>query len=408
MNSERRKNTLSLTKAYIDRATHEGSPKSKDIRWDTQIRNFGVRIYPSGQKTFVLFYRINGRQRLMKLGVYGIKTLDEARKDARQKLATVDRGTDPLAQRQDSSASVTVGALCLDYIERYAKPHKKSWFEDQRLINRYILPYWKGLKINQIRRPDMASLHHKIGKTSYYEANRVKSLLSKMWECAREWGLTPDDFANPARGITGFPEAKRTRYVTQAELPKLAASIDQEPNLYIRTLFWLYLLTGVRKSELLRAEWTHLIQSTDGTWSLRISETKSGEPVNQPLSIEAFSILSSLPRVQGNPYIFVGHLHGRHLVGVHKNWHRIRERADVKDVRIHDLRHTVGSWLAQSGYGLYITGKVLNHSDQSTTQRYAHLEEKQARRALEHHSTEIMRVARGQTQTQASITRDET
>src|SRR5689334_4837220 len=121
MNSEVRKKTLNLTKAYIDRAIHEGSPKSKDIRWDTQIRNFGVRIYPSGQKTFVLFYRFNGRQRLMKLGVYGIKTLDVARKDARQKLATVDRGTDPLAQRKDSNSAMTVGELCLAYMERYSK-----------------------------------------------------------------------------------------------------------------------------------------------------------------------------------------------------------------------------------------------------------------------------------------------
>lgn len=355
MSSEVRQKTLKLTKAYIDRATHEGSPKSKDIRWDTQIRNFGVRFYPSGQKTFVLFYRINGRQRLMKLGVYGVKTLDEARKDARQKLVTVERGIDPLTEREETDSATTISMLCTDYMERYAIPHKKSWAEDHRLIKRYILPVWKNLKVNQIRRPDVASLHHKIGKTSHYEANRVKSLLSKMWECAREWGLTADDFANPARGITSFHETKRTRYVTQSELPRLVASIELETNPYIRTLFWLYLLTGVRKSELLHAQWSHLIQNPDTTWSVQITQAKNGEPINQPLSPEAFELLSKLPRVLENPYIFVGHVHGRNLVGVHKNWHRVRERAEIKDVRIHDLRHTVGSWLAQDGHGLYVS-----------------------------------------------------
>jgi integrase len=384
-------NTLNLTKAYIDRASFEGHPKSKDIRWDTQIRNFGVRLYSSGQKTFVLFYRFNGRQRLMKLGVYGVKTLDEARKDARQKLVTVENGTDPLTQRKDDNNAADIEVLCADYMTRYAIPHKKSWSEDQRLIKRYVLPQWGKLKVAHVQKKDVAKLHHKIGKTSIYEANRVKSLLSKMWECASNWGFVADNLANPVKGIPSFPETQRKRYIREEEMPGLADSINLESNIYIRSLFWLFLFTGLRKSELLKAKWSDISKENDGkNWSLQLPDTKSGAPLNQPLTSNAVTILKDIPKVEGNPHIFIGHLKGTHLVGIHKNWDQVRKRAGLADVRLHDIRHTVASWLIHGGQNLYIVGKVLNHGDQSTTQKYSHVDNRQIRNALDMHGSMIM------------------
>jgi len=379
---------VKLTKSYIDGAAFEGTgPQTRDVRWDTEMKGLGIRIFPSGQKSFVLSYRINGRKRLMKLGDYGVKTLDEARRDARAKRVLVESGRDPLQERQDAHDEESVATLCADYLERYAKPFKKSWREDERLINRYLLPNWKSLKVTAIRKADVAALHHKVGKTSHYEANRAKSLISKMWECAREWGLIAEDAMNPSRGVESFPEVERKRYVREDELPKLAKSIEQEPNIYVRAAFWIFLFTGLRKSELLRAKWEHLNQAQS---TLFIPETKSGEPQTMPLSPPAMEVLRQVPRQQGNPYIFAGHKKGTHLVGIHKNWDEIRARAGVPDLRIHDLRHTVGSWLAQSGRSLYLVGKVLNHADQSTSQRYAHLEQKQVREALDDHGREVM------------------
>ena len=156
--------------------------------------------------------------------------------------------------------------------------------------------------------------------------------------------------------------------------------------------YWLYLFTGLRKNELLRAEWTHV------DWErreLRIPETKSGRVHYMPLTPPALALLNDLPQVEGNPYIFVGHVNGRHLVNIDKPWRRIRKTAGVEDVRLHDLRRTVGSWLAQSGASLHLIGRVLNQSTQAATAVYAHFGQDHLREALDRHATQLTSIAKG-------------
>jgi len=111
------------------------------------------------------------------------------------------------------------------------------------------------------------------------------------------------------------------------------------------------------------------------------------------LSSEAITLLEGIPRLENNPYILAGNKEGQHLVNINKAWGRIRARANVDDVRLHDLRRTVGSWLAQSGNTLHLVGKILNHSNPATTKNYARFAQDHVREALEAHGKKIMGIA---------------
>lgn len=388
-----------LTKRLIDAMQYRGAGNRRDVRWDDELSGFGVRVYPTGKKAFVLSYRVHGRKRLMTLGAYGVLTLDEARRKARAHLVAVEDGRDPLDVKKRQAAGETVRDLCQAYIERYAKVHKRTWQDDERRLAGRIVPAWGGLKASSLSKADVAALHSKIGREHPYEANRVVELLSKMFELARTWSFVPEDHPNPARGIDRFREHKRDRWVTADELPKLAQAIDAAGNVYVRAALWLYLLTGVRKSELLRAKWA------DVDWDrkeLRLPETKAGRVHYVPISAPAQAILKQIPQVEGNPYILPSARRRRgkpadepgHLVNISKPWRAIRAEAGVIDVRLHDLRRTVGSWLAQAGSSLHLIGRVLNHSSSATTSIYARFGQDHVRDALEAHAKRILGVAK--------------
>jgi len=379
-----------LTKRDIDASAYTGTNNARCVLWDDEVPGFGCRLFPSGKRSFILSYRAAGRSRLLTIGSYGALTLGQARKAARSELAKVEtEGADPVAVRERERQGETMRDLCAAYMERHGNA-KKSGSEDQRRIDRDILPKWASLKARAITRPDVAALHRKIGKRAPYEANRVLALLSKMFELARRWGFVPEGQANPARDIDRFTEAKRDRWVTPDELPRLAQAINEEPNESARAALWLYLLTGARKSELLKAQWA------DVDWTreeLRLPDTKAGRVHYIPLSPPAVALLRDLRRADDNPFILPGKLAGAHLVNISKPWGRVRTAAGVDDVRLHDLRRTVGSWLAQSGNSLHLIGRVLNHSNQSTTAVYARFGEDSVRAALDQHGARIMGAA---------------
>lgn len=388
---------MRLTKRVIDALGYQGVGNERFVVWDDNPPGFGVRVYPSERKAFVLSYRAAGRKRLMTLGTFGVVTLDQARAQARAELAKVEtKDADPLAEREKARQGESMADLCRVYMERHGNA-KRSGSEDQRRIDRYILPAWRNLKAFAIKRADVAALHGKIGKRAPYEANRVLALLSKMFELARRWGFVPEDHGNPARDIDRFKEATRDRWITPEELPRLAQAINEESNEVARHALWLYLLTGARKSELLCARWEDVSFERA---ELRLPDTKAGRTHYIPLSAPALTLLREIPRAEGNPYIFPGRgprgatveekaRTPTHLINISKPWDRVRRAAGVEDVRLHDLRRTVGSWLAQAGNSLHLIGRVLNHSNQSTTAVYARFGEDSVRAALEQHGARI-------------------
>ncbi len=423
-----------LTKRAIDAFRYRGG---WDVRWDDEIPGFGIRVYPSGKKAFVLSYRTKGRKRLMVLGRYGADlTLDQARERAQKQLVKVRDGTDPLEERQRAAQGRTFGDLITSYIERHAKVHKKTWRDDEQRLDRHIPATWRSRKADSINRQEIAELHDRIGRRTPYEANRLLEVLRKMFNLAQVWQFVDDSASNPAEGITRFKERKRKRWVTPLELPAMAKAIDGEPNIYARAALWLYLLTGLRKGELTTAKWK------DVDWEqgvLRLPETKSGEEQDAVLSAPALAILRSIPRLDGNPYILPGSKPRCHLTNIDRPWRRIRARAsvdlwhhsqdsqvsglverlswdlgkvpdaeDVKtaakreglelptgllDARLHDLRRTVGSWMSNASIDLNTIKEALRHSSISTTLTYARLGADPARQAMEEHGRRIMEIA---------------
>lgn len=380
---------MKLTKARIDSFTYEGDGKSRDVRWDDAVTGLGLRVYPSGKKAFVLSYRMQGQKRLLTLGQFGPLTLDKARDTALKQKGQVIDGKDPLEQRKTTASAKTVAELCRTYLVRYAV-HKRSAGEDKRRIEQHVLPLWGSRKVEALRRSEIADAHHKVGEDRPYEANRRLALLRRMLNLARQWGVVDEGWPNPAVGIPMHPEVSRDRWATHEELPRIAKSIDAEANVYVRSALWLYLLTGMRKRELLQASWNNI------DWDrkeLKLRETKAGRAHYVPLSPPAVAILQAIPRQELNPYVFAGARKGKHLVNIDIPWRRVRERAAVPDLRLHDLRRTVGSWLAQSGNDLHLIGKVLNHSNLATTQVYARFSQDVVHKALDDHGARIMAAA---------------
>lgn len=396
---------MKLSKTVIDKMKYVGdaTKNEKCIIWADEPSGLGVRIYPSGKKAFVFSYRHEGRKQLKTIGKYGDITLSQAESQVKKDIAGLLDNKNPLTERNKSRLGSTVKHLCDAYITRHAS-NKKTGDEDVRRINQRVLPAWSSHKIQSITRQDVIKLHDKIGRNAPYEANRVLSLVSKLFNFAVHMEMIDGNHQNPASGVTKFKEKKRDRFVTPSELPKLVEAIQNEPNQSAKYALWLYLLTGLRKEELLTAKWSDIVE-LGSNYQLRIEDTKNEKTHYLPLSDAAMEILNQIPRVEGNPYIIVGKNKGTHLININKPWRRVRLVAGIEDVRLHDLRRTVGSWLAQAGNSLHLIGRVLNHSNTSTTAIYARFGQDTVRNALDSHGEQILAVA-GMKKSQENIIND--
>ena len=388
---------MPLTKKRIDKAEHPAS--GQVFLRDDLLRGLVLRITP-GSKTFVLEKDINGKSRRLTLGQFGTLTLDQARQLAREKLVDIARGKDPVAERKQRRQAPTWGDLETMYLARHAS-RKKSAIDDIGLLNNH-LAHWRRRTLASISRADVIHLHTQLGtqpstvirpgnltaRPAPRLANKMISLVRSMFNLALDWGLFSG--LNPCVRIKKFPEVSRDRFVTPTELPRLWSALHLEPNPYIRGAFFLSLLTGARRSEVLEMQWADL-DLHQALW--RIPDTKAGRPHTLPLPKPVIDELMKLPRLEGNPYVFCGRWGRSHLINVAKPWRRIRLEAGLQDVRIHDLRRTLGSWLVAAGASLPLIGKALNHSQASTTQVYARLQLDAVRTALEANATRMLTYA---------------
>ncbi|HKY96353.1 MAG TPA: site-specific integrase [Gemmatimonadaceae bacterium] len=383
---------MALTKRQLDALRFNPDGATKQILYDGELTGFGVRVYPNGNKSFVLRYGSNGSRKLLTLGKYGELTLQQARELAIDALRDTRHGHDPVEERRARRKLPTLGEFASEYIDLHARPRKRSWKEDQRRLDTYILPKWRTRRIDSITRSHVNALIVSLAAEHAVEANRVWALLSVMCNKAIEWGRVPSDWKNPAHGAgTAIKrERSRERWIKPSEMPALIAAIDAERNPFHRAAFRLYLLTGLRRSELLSLQWSN-VNLSEGT--LYVPVTKSGRSHTLPLSSPARAVFAELPRELNNPHVFPA-ANGGHMADLKKPWRRVREAAGLSDVRLHDLRRTVGSMMAQDGASLLMVGKVLNHSETRTTERaYAHLGSEAIRDALEKHGARVIDIA---------------
>lgn len=381
---------MKLTKTVADGATYQGNGQSRCVLWDDALPGFGLRVYPSGKKSFVLFYRAGRQQRLMVLGSYGVLTVQQAREKAQKVLASVLDGADPIETRQQERTAPLVSELAERYLREHARPKKKaaSIEADERLLRLYVLPALGRRTVESLGTEDASKLHHNLHKKPI-QANRVLALFSKLMSLAERWGMRAPG-TNPCRLVERFRENKRERFLSSAELIRLGevlaeAERDASEHLSALLALRLLLLTGARKSEILTLRWDEVDFERS---CLRLRDSKTGQKVI-PLGAAALELLTTAPREEGNPFVCFGEKAGQQFIGLQRPWQRLRKKAGLPAVRLHDLRHTHASVGAGAGFGLPIIGRILGHSNPSTTARYSHLADDPLRHAANHISAEI-------------------
>ncbi len=377
---------IKLNKKTVEAAT---APVTGElILRDSEIRGFWCRV-TSSSRTYVLRTRIDGKQRSITLGRHGQIEPAEARRKALQMLGDIARGNDPTAEREASRRSPTFEEFSQRYLSEWAKPRKKpsGLRNDIGQLNNHILPAMGQLKLGQVSKCHVTELHQAMRATPY-AANRVLAQLSKMFNLAEAWDLRPQG-SNPCRWVTKYKEEARKRYLGELELRRLGNELERlgksgEESPYVVAAINLLLMTGARSGEILALRWSY-IDFEQGL--IHLPDSKTGRK-DLEMAAEVREILQSLPR-DGGPWVLPGNKEGQHLVNLFKPWSRIRERLNMTDVRIHDLRHTFASMSVAANISLPVIGGLMGHKSTATTQRYAHLMRDTGRQAANQVATDI-------------------
>ena len=373
------------------------TPGASDIIcWDTELANFACKVTPRGRRTYFLYYRTNDRvQRRPTIGVHGPMRPEAAREIARRWLADVAQGKDPSQSRTDSRTAPIVRDLCERYMAEYAVTRKKptSIRNDRQLIDSHLLPALGTKKVAAVTRTNVMDLHHKLRATPYL-ANRVVALISKMFALAERWGMRADG-TNPAKNIDRYKEEMRERYLTSDEVARLWRVLNSDAATATASTsavaaIKLLMLSGRRLNEVLSLQWAWVDLDAK---LLRLPDTKGGK-LTVSLADAALSLLRQLKDKSGQHlYVIPGSIKGKPLVNLQKPWRALRAIAGLEDVRIHDLRHTFASIGAGMGMSLHMLGRLLGHTQASTTSRYAHLAQSPVQAAADAIGAELMRLA---------------
>ncbi len=362
----------SLSKTVVDGLRPHAS---EYIIWDEDLAGFGVRVKPTGVRSYVIQYRDRqtGVSRRKTLGAHGpLLSLHKAKERARVLLGAAVGGADPIGDEKARRAEPFFKELAADYLEQHAVPKKRpaSLSNDRSMLNGIILPKLGHLRVGAIKSRDIHLLHTGL-KATPYRANRVLSLLSKIFSVGVQWGLRAD---NPAKGIERYHEDRRERWLSDDEITRLLAALAEHPNQIAANAIRLQLLTGARIGEVLTARWGD-IDFERGVWTKPSHHTKQKRTEHLPLSAPALALLLTIKeRADASvPFVFPGRIADRPLAHLKGFWKSVTAAAGLSNYRMHDNRHTHASHLVSSGLSLEIVGRLLGHTSPMTTRRYAHL-----------------------------------
>ena len=360
-----------ITKRTVEALHPEGRER---VVWDDGIKGFGVRVHPSGKKVYIVKYRHRGRAVKTTIGPHGPLTPADARSRAAEIITAARTGRDPRAHGRYGAKAPTMSELTQRFLEEYVPTHCKPGTQEvyRSALENHVIPRLGSRRVADIERGDMVALHHELRATPY-QANRTIQVLSRIFTLAEVWGLRPDG-SNPCRHVKRFREEKRERFLSDAEYGRLGAALKQsegeelEPPSAIAAVR-LLMLTGCRKSEILMLRWEYVDLEAG---ELRLPDSKTGAKVVH-LGDPAISVLRGIRWTEDNPWVLPGSKTGKPITDLDYYWQRIRDRAGLQGVRVHDLRHSYASGGLLVGEGLPMIGKLLGHNHVHTTARYAHL-----------------------------------
>lgn len=369
--------TRHLTKRVVD--SIKADPARQVDYWDQTLPRFGLRVSPGGRKTWIVFYRHNGRARRMTLGVHPHTSLAEARDKADDALHKVDHGGDPASTKVEERKAETFAELAHEYVERHAKK-KRSGHEDIRLLygsphkkktgkrpHEPIVKRWGAMKAKDITRRDVRALLDDIADRAPIMANRTLALVRKMFNFAIEHSWLE---ANPCLMIKRLaPDRQRDRVLSEDEIRKFWAALDAEHPI-IAALFKVRLLTAQRGGEVHGATWSEM-DFDSGWWTIPAQRAKNGLAHRVPLSPPALKILKDLNSKAGDSeWVFPStRKTGPHINHAQKAIERIVKRSGV-EFRGHDLRRTAASLMVGAGVPRLVVSKILNHVETGVTAVY--------------------------------------
>ena len=343
------------------------------VFWDRDLPGFGVRVYPTGTKVYVVQSRVRGRSRRITVGRHGALSADEARRRAARIIAHLKGWEVPV---EAASAAVTVAEMAERYLEEHVtvrcKPRTQVLY--RAVVHRHLVPALGETRVAAVTREQVSALHYRLRETPY-AANRVVEVLARILDMAREHGLRERGAGNPCRSVEKYRERSHERFLSEEEfrrlgrvLEKVAAGAGGASRAAVAAIR-LLMLTGCRRSEILSLRWEYVDLAAG---ELRLPDSKTGARL-VPLSPAAAEVLSGIPREPGNPWVIPGRNPGAPLKNLQYPWEIVRARAGLEDVRIHDLRHSFASRALALGESLPIIGELLGHRRVRTTARYAHL-----------------------------------
>ncbi len=353
------------------RSADVASPSDREFfLWDNELKGFGLRVYTSGRKMYLAQFRASGRLRRVNIGLHGAITAEIARTEAMKHLSAARLGGDPAGERDRRKASPTMKEFGQRFLDEHVALHCKptTQAEYKRSVELFITPKLGTHRIIDITRADVVELHHSM-KEIPYQANRTLGVLSVMFTIADTWDVRTDGI-NPCWKVKRYKEQKRERYLTSDELARLGKVLREahsEPE--AANCIRLLLLTGCRLSEIQKLKWAY-VDLKKGV--LRLPDSKTGAKL-VTIGKAVIDVLKTIPKIEDNPYVITGKIEGQHLTDMQRPWRRLRKRASLNDVRIHDLRHSFASDALQLGEDLPMIGKLLGHTQIQTTARYAHL-----------------------------------
>lgn len=362
---------VQLTAAFVKNA---GCPsgRSKIDFFDVSQRGLMLEVRASGGKTFYQRYTdVRGRDRQFKIGPADAITLEQARRQARTILAQAVLGDDPQMRRKELRATPTLNDFVRDRYLPHVQSYKRSWQTDETVLRIHILPTLGPLPVDEVTNEAIAAILERMKERGYASGttNRVLILLRYLFNLGRKWKV-PGMSQNPTLGLSTAPDVQRDRFLSPEETQRLIAAIEVDENRTAARAIMLLLLTGARRNEITQAKWEYV------NWERRtllVPLSKSGKPRAIALNNHALELLRSIPRVDGNAHIFPSDVTGRPSASLYFPWDRIRQRAGLYSVRLHDLRHSFASFLVNQGVSLYVVQGLLGHAHARTTQRYAHL-----------------------------------
>ena len=366
-----------LKSRTISKRTVDALKVEKDtVFWDSELSGFGVRVYPNGSKTYVVQTRAGGKPaKRIAIGRHGVVTAEEARRRAALIVSRIKAGENPVPEPLTvrRANGPTVAELAQRFLEEHAaarcKPATAAAY--RFAIEKHILPAFGAQSALAVGRAKVASFHEALWDRPVM-ANQAVDLLARIYRAAEDRGAVPAG-CNPCRQIRKYRARRRERFLTEAEFRRLGRTLDEmeangEIALHAAASLRLLLLTGCRRNEILTLRWDTVDLDAG---EIRLTDSKTGARTVS-LSPEAAGVLAVIPRTPGNPFVIAGRA-GRHLRNLDHPWRKVRARAGLRDVRLHDLRHSFASRALALGETLPAIGRLLGHSRVETTARYAHL-----------------------------------